>query len=158
MKSRFYVLLLGLMVTFYSACKPTETEQGRQETTQAKVPVAEDQEEHGAVASVQLDRGQKWKANPETTSGIRNMQQFQRDFPANPTLEDFHGLSEKLTNEFQLIFERCTMTGAAHTQLHHYLLPLKEKIENLSANSIPDGQKAFEDIKVFLAAYALYFE
>jgi hypothetical protein len=43
------------------------------------------------------------------------------------------------------------MKGEAHNQLHHYLVPLKQEIDNLSEGNI-------ESVYVYLKTYSDYFE
>jgi len=48
-------------------------------------------EKHGEngfiIEGLELDNGEKWKANAETTEGINNMIALTADFPENPTIE-----------------------------------------------------------------------
>ena len=109
-------------------------------------------EEH-ASAPLSLNNGQKWKANAATTEGIHKMEALVSD-----CLEKGSGLPElgdQLDNEFNSIIQQCTMTGEAHVQLHHFLLPLKEKINTLKEN--PDMNKA-KEIQAYLRNYKNFFQ
>jgi hypothetical protein len=90
------------------------------------------------------------EANSETTEGIYAMlaliEEFQNQFSS-----DYAGLQENLTIEFQTIFKKCTMKGEAHDQLHNYLMPLKEELDQLSAKNI-------EHTRLYLIDYAQYFK
>lgn len=109
---------------------------------------------HNPVA---LNQGQKWPANPETTQGIIDMQGRLTGFTATPTPEDYHALMKILESDFKLIFQRCTMTGEAHNQLHNYLLPLKQMIEDLDSSNPEECRNTLKQITQHLSAYSSYF-
>ncbi len=106
---------------------------------------------HDALPAVTLDNGQRWKANPETTSGIANMVGILNAY--EPASGDPKALKAALEEEFGLIFERCTMTGEAHNQLHNYLLPIHQALRDFEGS---DAQRAA--LGAQLAAYGNYFE
>ena len=126
---KLFFLALSLMLGV-SACQQHEHQHGEKE-----------------AAHVQLNNGKKWQANPETTQGIRNMQSL-----LNRATDNTEKLSAQLENEFSQIFKNCTMTGEAHDQLHNYLLPLKEQLENSNV----DTQRS--EIQAYLNTYYNYFE
>lgn len=101
-----------------------------------------------------LDNGKKWTANLETNEGIDQMlaiikKEESKEPPA------YMELKESLDQEFNIILEKCTMTGDSHDQLHHYLIPLKAKFEKLDAGS---NKETIEEIKNHLLVYYDYFE
>lgn len=116
---------------------------------------AEQAEEHAEpeFALVQLDNGKKWIANTETTDGIQNMFALLEAQSANPT-SDSKVLKEKMMSEFTGIFQKCTMKGESHEQLHNFLFPLKGKLDKLEGYEAQD----LEEIKSYLKTYKNYFE
>lgn len=106
---------------------------------------------HDTLPAVTLDNGQRWKANPETTSGIANMVGILNAY--EPASGDPKALKTALEEEFGLIFERCTMEGEAHNQLHNYLLPIHQALRDFEGS---DAQRAA--LGAQLAAYGNYFE
>ena len=104
-----------------------------------------------ALPAVTLDNGQRWKANPETITGIANMVGILAAY--DPADRDPKALKAALEEEFGLIFERCTMTGEAHEQLHNYLLPIHHQLRDFEATEAQ--RKALGE---HLAAYGTYFE
>lgn len=117
-------------------------------TTPADSTPATDQD---ALPAVKLDNGQRWKANPETTSGIANMVGILSAY--EPASGDPKALKAALEEEFGLIFERCTMEGEAHNQLHNYLVPIHHQLRDFEATA--DQQIALQE---HLASYSNYFE
>ena len=102
--------------------------------------------------TVTLDNGKRWKANPETTSGIANMIVLVDKQIAEKG--DAKAAKAALEKEFGLIIERCTMTGEAHDQLHNYLIPLKGMLDSLGTT--PDAAK-LGAMGNYLGTYHQYF-
>jgi hypothetical protein len=99
-----------------------------------------------------LDNGQRWKADPETTTGIANMAQLLASH--DPAKGDPIALKAALEAEFGLIFERCTMTGESHNQLHNYLIPIHHALREFDGNNANDR----EALVTHLATYANFFQ
>ena len=102
--------------------------------------------------TVTLDNGKRWKANPETTSGIANMMVLVDKQIAEKG--DAKAAKAGLEKEFGLIFERCTMTGEAHNQLHNYLIPIHQKFSGFDAGDATQ----LAEMKTYLGTYGNYFE
>ncbi|MFB5946428.1 hypothetical protein [Albibacterium profundi] len=103
---------------------------------------------------VKLDNGEKWIANIETNEGIDNMLAMVKKEKSKET-PDYVMLKERLDKEFNVLLEKCTMTGESHDQLHNYLLPLKAKIDKLDPNS---SKEAIKEIENHLLTYYGYFK
>lgn len=113
--------------------------------------------EHVHTHDIKLDNGKPWQANAETTNGIHAMQMLVNNFPDNADLSTSKVLKGELETEFNFIFEKCTMTGEAHEQLHAYLLPMKDMFARLD-NADPEVCKgAVQEIKAHLSMYSTYF-
>ena len=108
----------------------------------------------GDAGNLQLDNGKKWKANPETTQGINNMITMVDRYNESGDNGEYSNLKADLESEFKLIFKNCTMTGAAHDQLHNYLMPLKDIIDQLEEPQ-PETILLLDD---HLQMYFEYFE
>lgn len=108
---------------------------------------------HGADSgAVQLDNGNTWAANAETTQGIAAMQALLQGF--DPATDDGIVLKEELEAEFKGIFDKCTMTGEAHEQLHNYLKPVHAMLESMG----PDPKEADrQQMADYLGTYTKYF-
>ena len=105
--------------------------------------------------TVRLDNGARWKANPETTAGIESMQLQRANFSGDDAAVS--ALAAGLQQSFQEIFDKCTMTGASHEQLHNYLMPLNVHLKELA--ECTTGCNAHVDhIEEYLHTYANYFE
>ncbi len=154
----FIALAVGLFTL--SSCQ-NEQNRGDQESH------AESSEEHmesnehdheGHSATVQLNDGKRWEANPETTEGIERMKELMESFQPMDSARSYHKLNAKLMNEYQYIFKECTMKGESHQQLHNYLLPLKVQFEKLQSEELDTCQTAFRTIEKHLDKYSEYFK
>lgn len=107
------------------------------------------------VTEVQLNSGAKWKANPETISGIHSMQQICASVTTDAA--SIKATGDELTATFNLIFQQCTMTGEAHEQLHNYLIPLKGHIDEI-IGCAADCSDHLAHIAAYLDTFNAYFE
>jgi hypothetical protein len=112
--------------------------------------VAHEEEDQGMMVS--LDDGQRWNANPETTTGIANMVALIDKQTAAPG--DAKAVKAALEEEFGLIFERCTMTGEAHNQLHNYLIPIHQRLSGFDASD----PTQLKEMKSYLGTYGDFFQ
>ncbi len=145
-----YIAILLLMSCDPSAVEssPSDAAHGTHGTVQDPEPTAAE-----GVAGVALDHGNRWQANAETNSGIATMTGLLEGYPGNGIAAA--DLKDTLEAEFALIFERCTMTGEAHEQLHNYLKPLPSMLRDLPTDAPQDGHEA---ILGHLRKYGTYFE
>lgn len=114
---------------------------------------------HGTAEPVQLDNGKRWQANPETTSGIAEMQAILARYegPSSDAAAR-QALREELETAFQNIFKQCTMKGEAHDQLHNYLLPMNPLFEEIGGAGAGESEAAIQKLKEHLVEYSTYFE
>lgn len=148
MKTKGFIFLAVTAIVF-AACNHVHS---HDKVKQDAAVVSLAQHEHQDV--VKLNNGKKWKANPETTEGIKKMQALvktQLESGKNDALK----LQQSLEKEFKTIFQKCTMTGEAHDQLHNYLIPLKDKIKKLDADT-PNAE--LQELMAYLDSYRTYFE
>ncbi|MEZ4945050.1 MAG: hypothetical protein R2804_05955 [Cyclobacteriaceae bacterium] len=142
------ITILSITLLFFiTSCS---TEKHKDEHTQSEETSAN----HSAPDLVQLDNGNMWMANIETTEGIENMRKMIEAAQSDP-VSSVASLKENLLLEFTDILNQCTMKGESHEQLHNYLLPLKADIEKLSETSTPEE---LENIQSYLAKYDTYFK
>lgn len=108
-------------------------------------------------SEVQLDNGEKWQANRETVNGIKNLQTLISEFDHSNNSDSLIALSSEMDTEFKLIFKNCTMTGAAHDQLHSYLLPMLGMMKKVETPSLENQKKALMKTKKHLLMFDRYF-
>lgn len=114
---------------------------------------------HGKAEAVQLDNGKRWIANPETTSGIADMQAILVKYEGQTAdASSRKAMRTELETTFQAIFKQCTMTGPAHDQLHNYLLPMKALFEKIGGDNTAEAEAAIGQLKQHLADYQTFFQ
>lgn len=110
------------------------------------------------TSEISLDNGSKWKANKETTQGVKNMLAI-LESTETETVEAFHDLADKLNDEKNIVIKECTMEGPSHDNLHIFLHPLIDKIAALhKVETLDDGFALKESIWDNLQKYHNYFQ
>jgi hypothetical protein len=147
---KFIFPLIVILVAVLVTCRYTEE----------KIPVEPEKiietENHHNDDELRLNNGMKWQANTETTEGILAMKELLEAF-RNLGLGDYEQLRIHLETEFQMIFEKCTMKGEAHNQLHNYLYPMRDCFSDLSKGG-ETAEKAFLSLEKYVPVYFDYFE
>lgn len=105
-----------------------------------------------------LDNGKKWIANSETTEGVAIMTQLMNSFESYEDEVSYNKLISDLQIEFKTIFEKCTMKGEAHNQLHHFLAPMKAMLEKLALGNTQENKLVFNEMNQHILMYKDYFE
>jgi len=147
-----------ILALFTFGCNEQQKDNGQAEAVApATADHAHDENAHAeegvsSTTTVTLDNGKRWKANSETTSGIANMVELIDMQTAKPG--DAKAMKAALEEEFGLIFERCTMTGEAHNQLHNFLIPVYDQLRGMDPNK-PEDLIA---MKTYLELYNTSFE
>lgn len=146
------VMLFGLL-----ACNGRSEEKDHNDHDNSEVNNEQTETQHHhdeGQAAVQLDNGKKWKADAETISGINNMAALVQDGIAGKI--EGQKLNDTLQVAFKTIFDKCTMTGEAHNQLHNFLLPRKGQLDKLKTGSSP--KETLEEMEEHLTTFKNYFE
>ncbi len=149
MKNLFVFFAFAIFLT---ACN-NQVASSHDEHKDTTVVTKAETDHHEEAAAVQLNNGEKWKANPETITGINNMLKIV-DSALAGTISGAP-LQDTLKSEFKMIFDKCTMTGTAHDQLHNYLIPLKKKLDDLKAEE--DTDETLKEIQAHLKTFGNYF-
>lgn len=155
MKKLFYLLPLSLVL--FVACNnstPKEENHENHDTTELKKEAESNHQHDEGKSKVQLDNGKKWKANPETITGINNMLALVQD--GIDGKKEATTLHEPLQFEFKTIFEKCTMQGESHTQLHNFLLPLKDDLDKFEKGNV--NTESLKEMQDYLLTFKNYFE
>ncbi len=153
MKNLFKLLFVFLTLVFYTSCgKHKENKQEHSQT--------EEKSEHKQVSKsmIDLDNGNLWSANIETTQGINNMINLMNSFSDKESVEAYNLLDKNLEKEFNTILTKCTMEGESHNQLHNYLVPMKEMFESLSSSDLNTCKENYNKLNNYLKEYSKYFD
>jgi hypothetical protein len=137
----------------------------KQKTEQEKAPVGIQQERivaekpHKAIDGVvSLNNEELWLANPETTEGILKMKKRMFLFKDTESIETYSILKTGLEEDFTELFQKCTMKGEAHNQLHNYLFPILDLFEGLESSNLAICKNSFSELNIHLEEYSNYFK
>jgi hypothetical protein len=83
--------------------------------------------------SLELNNGQKWKVVPEMMGIIHDMEVNLETHSTNADSLDYDGLGLKLQQGIDSLTQNCTMKGEAHDELHKWLVPYMELVEEFNA-------------------------
>ncbi len=152
-------LLIISFVLIISCKQKTEKDQIPIEVQQETTVVKETEESHESIdGTVTLNNGELWLANPETTEGIQKMKKRMSLFNDSDNLEAYVILKASLEEDFTELFEKCTMKGEAHNQLHNYLFPILELFDGLESSDLVVCKKSFSELNIHLNEYSNYFK
>ncbi|WP_456438254.1 hypothetical protein [Psychroserpens sp.] len=86
------------------------------------------------------------------------MQRIMHSFSEIENTTAYASLKGELETEFSNIFQKCTMKGEAHNQLHNYLKPMIIIFEGLESSNLKTCKTSFKTMENHLAGYTNYFE
>lgn len=162
MKKTF--LATAIVSALLIGCNETKHKQENKETVDATEAVHQARGEEMAatnnawVSEINMDNGNKWDANQETTKGVDKMLDMIKIRDIS-TVEDYHRLASDLNKEKNYVVKKCTMKGPSHDNLHIFLHPLIEKIDALGKiSTVKDASALTESIKENLEGYYNYFQ
>lgn len=158
------ILTAAIISAFLMSCNETKQKTENSETVEATEAV---HEHHGEemiainndwVNEINLDNGNKWDANLETTEGVDKMLSLVES-SEKKSVEDYHALASDLNETKNFVVKKCTMKGASHDNLHVFLHPLIDKIEALGkVSTVDEGSEITASIKENLEGYSNYFK
>lgn len=80
---------------------------------------------------INLNNGEKWKVNSEMTPHIEKGSEILNAFISQHD-KDYLKLAESLKEQNEALIQSCTMKGESHDELHKWLHPHMELIEELA--------------------------
>lgn len=158
MKYLIKVISIIAILVFTASCKDKAEKKDVSPKIEESTETQKSEEHHHETGIVQLNDGKKWKANLETTEGIKKMQQLIGDFSDKESTLGYASLKENLETEFTTIFEKCTMEGESHNQLHNYLKPMLGLFDGLESSNLDTCKKSYDTMNKHLSHYENYFE
>ena len=145
------IFIITVVSVAISGGEKKQKELEKQETKQVK-------EEHENDVVLQLNNGNLWSANTETTVGINNMITLMKTFSDKENIEGYSTLKQNLEKEFGTIITECSMTGEPHNQLHNFLIPMKDLFNGLESSDLAICKTNFNSLNKHLETYSTYFK
>ena len=148
--NKFKITTIVLSAFFLFSCndKAKNESAERSQTTETEV------HEHSNDETIQLNDGQKWKVDNEMMVHIRNMEKDVTSFD-NGTPENYQLVSDNLEKNLDLLTSNCTMKGQAHDELHKWLLPYIELVEDFTKDK---SNENLAKIQESFTTFNQYFE
>lgn len=105
-----------------------------------------------------LNGSEKWVVNSEMKPHIERGDELLKEFISTED-KDFARLAKDLQEENTALIKSCTMKGEAHDELHKWLHPHMELIEELSkAKDFNDAEEMIAKLEVSFETYHKYFQ
>lgn len=151
-----YSLIAFTLIAILNSCVSNTDKKGKVSIEKDKIK--QEKEINADTTALLLDNGDKWKANPETTSGIIAMQKLLNNFDSSSSTIEYKKLKVELEDEFTMVFKKCTMKGEAHNQLHNFLKPMIPIFEGLESDDISICKINYRLLDSHLKIFADFFE
>lgn len=147
--------LLTVISLFFFSCTNTANEKASEKVE----AVTQEEQNHGDdPEAIELNNGEKWIVDANMMAYIRKMENDVLSY-VKAEQKDFHSLSEKLQTNLDLLTSNCTMKGKAHDELHKWLLPYIDTVNDLSkANDEAAASNTFEVIQTSFITFNAYFQ
>lgn len=160
MKKYFAILTVVLIGITYGCNNPVKEENSEVSNTQS-ASSKESEHQHSESDSIELNNGAKWKVVSEMMGHIRNMESDINRFAEtqHTELKDFTQLGASLQKNIDLLTSNCTMQGKAHDELHKWLLPYIDRVNELNkSENLNQAQGIFQKIQLSFQTLNTYFE
>lgn len=149
------LFLIPVISLFLFGCYNTSNEKSKVQTETVT------HEQHlldAELQAIELNNGEKWRVDDNMITHIRNMENDVISF-AKVEHKDYKLLSEKLKSNIDLLISNCTMKGKAHDELHKWLLPYIDSVNELSeAEHETHEEEQFQKIENSFITFNQYFQ
>ncbi len=143
-------------VLIFGACTNSSENNGN---SHALDSAHHDSDHHDAHAgAIELNDGSKWKADPEMFDHVEAMKKSVSTF-SGASAEDYHALAAELGDRTQQFISSCTMKGKGHDELHKWLHPYMQQVQELEKTENPEtAEKLVANLHKSLLLFDNYFE
>ncbi len=151
-------ILFGLSVLF-SACGPGKDEQHLDGAHSTDAASAASDSASGPL--LELNNGQRWVVSPPMLVPIRRMQQrIAAAVVTDAATELDHAvLADSLFVDIDALVAGCTMEGKAHAELHDWLMPHMQLVQDLEKTTdTVQARKILEELAASSEEFDRYFE
>lgn len=151
--SNLKMILFSTIAALALSCNSgsKDTEKNNETPTETTTEVEHHHDEHEAIV---LNNGEKWKVDDNMMTHIRNMEKDVMAFADNSE-KNYTDLASKLKTNLDLLTSNCTMKGQAHDELHKWLVPYMELVDNLEKES---SEAQFKAVQESFATFNQYFQ
>ncbi len=111
---------------FLVSCNNSTTDKKEQEKSPESIV-----DHNHSSDEIQLNHGKKWMVVPEMKKYLKAMENEINTF-SDGELKDFKQLSDNLLLNIDSLTSNCTMQGQVHDELHKWLVPYIETVNEFS--------------------------
>lgn len=151
MKKVLSFAIVATTLLTYSCGSNTQTSAADDAAT-----TTEHEHEH-ASEGLQLNDGAKWEIAEGMQPPLKAMSAALKNYTGT-TLEDGHALATSLGEHLNTLVSNCTMSGAAHDELHKWLVPFMEANDGLAAaTTAEEANEAVLVLKTAIEEFENFF-
>ncbi len=148
-------ILIPVLSLFLFSCGNSSNEKSNEKT---EIVSHEEHQNNTDMQSIDFNNGEKWKVDDNMSIQIRNMENEVISF-AKYEKKNYKTLSEKLSINLDLLTSNCTMSGKAHDELHKWLLPYIDLVNELTeVKNDTEASRLFENIQISFTTFNKYFQ
>ena len=148
--NKLKITTIVLSAFFLFSCN----DKAKNETTETNQATETVVHNHSDDEAIQLDGDKKWKVDDNMMAHIRNMEKDIASFD-NSKPENYQVLADNLKKNLDLLTSNCTMKGQAHDELHKWLLPYLDIVDEFSKDK---SVEQFTEIQKSFTTFNQYFE
>lgn len=150
--NKLYLLGLFVLSSSLFSCK-NQTTQGltQHDEQQTEILTTEHEQE------LMLNQGNKWIVNGQMKPYIKQGEMLVEKY-INNSESDYTALATQLKEQNNLLIKSCTMTGKAHDELHKWLHPHLDLVNELEVATTEEAQAIIQNLQVSYQTYSEFFE
>lgn len=148
--NKLKITTIAMATFFLFSCN----DKAKNETVESNQTTEVEVHNHSEDEAIQLDGDKKWKVDDNMMAHIRNMEKDIASFD-NSKPENYQVLADNLKENLDLLTSNCTMKGQAHDELHKWLLPYLDLVDNFSKDK---SAEQFTEIQNSFTTFNQYFE
>ncbi|HRQ30030.1 MAG TPA: hypothetical protein PLU49_08135 [Saprospiraceae bacterium] len=149
---KIQILLVVLSGIFLFSC--TDKKPDKQVTDPGKA-LQTDHQHSDSTAVLELNNGQKWVVSREMRPHLLNGVALVRDYLQNKQT-DYKALAGQLREQNSQLLNSCNMRGKGHEELHKWLIPHMELVDQLEKAT--DQDEALSYVQQLEQSYLEYKE
>lgn len=144
-------LILAISALFLMGCNSSSEQSQTDEETITQDEHSYEIDSEGLVSN----NGEKWIVNDEMKPFVKHGEELANSF--TPTNEaNYEDLAKSIKEQNDLLIKNCTMEGKSHDELHKWLHPHMELVDQLEKEE--DAEKAATVLNEIKKSYKQYHE
>lgn len=162
-KSIFIIGTIGCFLFF--SCE-NQNEKGTEDNIESTTQESTAQDEHHEDAAhlehtsetLELNNGEKWEVNEEMRPHVAAEEEILKNYKSSDST-DYKALADELVKENSNLINSCTMKGENHEELHKWLHPHMELLDELGKSASNDqAEKVISKLEKSFEIFHQYFK